>query len=92
MNAGVQIRTLIQGALDIPEGAKQGIIALLEQLPEAYKQRLFQLIRAATAAGVGAVVSSFITGLGGPGAIAGLALQARISYATPDQLQFRPYL
>lgn len=92
MNVSSMLRMLIQGAMDIPPSAKQGIMGIIDLLPEAYKQQLFQLIRAGTAAGIGAVVSSFLSGYGGPGAIAGIALQARKRYVTPDQLTYSPYL
>ncbi len=92
MNVGALLRMLIQGAMDIPPSAKQGIMGIIDLLPEEHKQRLFQLLRAGTAAGIGAVVSSFLSGYGGPGALAGLAVQSSIRYATPDQLTYRPYL
>lgn len=92
MNVGDALRQLVQAAVDIPPFAKQGIVTLLEQLPEAYKQTLYTLIRTSTSAGIGAIITTFLVGHGGVGAAAGLALQSQRQYATPAQTSYRPFL
>jgi len=92
VNIGDILRQLVQGAMDIPPYAKQGIISLLDQLPESYKQTLYTLIRTSTSAGIGAIITTFLVGHGGIGAAAGLALQSQRQYATPAQISYHPFL
>lgn len=80
MNPAQQIQQLVTAALDIPDGAKQGIMIMVQQLPENSKQDLLKVIRSSVAGGIGGIISTFLVGSAIPGVMAGVAFQPRGPY------------